>query len=143
MLVSVNKHVYLDLVQQHLPPVITAIKQECGDATYMQDNARPHVANIVKDWFIENDITVMECPPYSPDLNPIEQVWKRLKEHLQKKHPNLAKMPGGPEKVKKKLVELLPEAWEAVESSFLLKLVESMPRRVEAVIAARGWYTKY
>ena len=76
-------------------------------------------------------------------LNPIEQVWKRLKEHLPRKHPGLAMMSGGSDKVKAKLVEILPENWESVESSFLQKLVESMPRRVEAVIAAEGWYTKY
>jgi len=35
------------------------------------------------------------------------------------------------------------EAWEAVEPEFLLKLVHSMPQRLEAVIQAGGGYTSY
>ena len=40
----------------------------------MQDNASIHTAKKVKDWFKDMAIPLVDWPPYSPDLNPIEQV---------------------------------------------------------------------
>ena len=75
----------------------------------------------MRGWLAENNIKVMRWPPYSPDLNPIEQVWKRLKEQ-KRTHPGLAGMPGGPEKVKARSVEILSEIWESAECSFLQEI---------------------
>jgi hypothetical protein len=86
----------------------------------------------------------MDWPPYSPDLNPIEHVWMRLKEGLHRRFPDIADTPGGPENMRRRLAEVLPEIWEKdIEGDFLEQLWESMPQRVTAVIEARGWYTKY
>ncbi|GFU80785.1 transposable element Tcb1 transposase [Trichonephila clavipes] len=41
---------------------------------FMDDNARPHRANIVDECLQSEDITHMDWPAYSPDLNPIEHV---------------------------------------------------------------------
>ena len=35
----------------------------------MHDNARPHVAQIVKTWFNDQGIVLLPQPPYSPDVN--------------------------------------------------------------------------
>ncbi|GFU56032.1 transposable element Tcb1 transposase [Trichonephila clavipes] len=45
---------------------------------FMDDNARPQRANIVDERFQSEDITRMDCPAYSPDLNPIQHVWDML-----------------------------------------------------------------
>lgn len=54
----------------------------------MQDNARIHTARIVQDWLHEQEFEVLEWPPYSPDLNPIEHVWARLKELVNEHYCN-------------------------------------------------------
>lgn len=48
------------------------------------DNARIHHAKIIKKYCEEHNIKLVYLPPYSPELNPIEFLWKRIKRMYQK-----------------------------------------------------------
>ena len=50
-----------------------------GDVTLVMDNAPIHHAAIVRDCLNENGIRPFYQPPYSPDLNPIENVFGMIK----------------------------------------------------------------
>ena len=41
------------------------------------------------------------------------------------------------------MIEALQDAWAHLNDEFLEKLIESMPRRIEAVLKTEGWYIKY
>jgi transposase len=110
---------------------------------FMQDKAPIHTAKAVALWFRENGINVMEWPPYSPDMNPIEHLWFLLKEHVDNVNPHINNVVGGEDKIKAALFDALYKAWEALDEYYLHDLVWSMERRVEALIASEGWYTKY
>jgi transposase len=86
---------------------------------------------------------VEDWPLYSPDLNPIQHVWVELKCRLHRKYPDIGNTKGGPDKVKARLAEVLPEIWEEILDAYFENLRKSIPDRVAAVIDANGWYTRY
>ncbi|GFW09030.1 transposable element Tcb1 transposase [Trichonephila clavipes] len=65
-------HIYRDVIlEQH----VRLFRGTMGaEFLFMDDNARPHRANIVDECLQSEDITRMDCPACSPDLNPIEHV---------------------------------------------------------------------
>ncbi|GFW37868.1 transposable element Tcb2 transposase [Trichonephila clavipes] len=55
----------------------------------MDDNARPHRADIVDDYLESEGIARMAWPAYSPDLNPIENLWDALGRAISSRFPLL------------------------------------------------------
>ncbi|GFY22499.1 transposable element Tcb1 transposase [Trichonephila clavipes] len=54
---------------------------------FLDDNARPHCANIVDECLQSEDITRMDWSAYSPDLNPIQHVWDMLGRRIAARQP--------------------------------------------------------
>ena len=78
---KINTTVYKEILKKHvLPNLKTAINQL---AVFMQNNALFHTAKSLKTFLSEEDVTVMEWPAQSPDMNPIENVWKLLNERAK------------------------------------------------------------
>ena len=73
--------------------------------------------------------------PQSADLNPIEYFWHHLKTRLGD-YERPASAIG-------ELWERVQKEWEAIPASVCLNLISSMPRRAQAVLQAKGGYTKY
>lgn len=110
---------------------------------FMHDNAPIHTAKKTMNWLQDMGIEVMDWPPYSPDLNPIEHLWFRLKELVYTVRPDIEDIQGSEDTIQKTLLAALEEAWTLMDRVYMDQLIESMPHRVQAVIEAGGWYTKY
>ena len=111
--------------------------------TFMQDNASVHTAGVVGIWLRDHFIPILpNWPPYSPDLNPIEHLWARLKEMIYERHPDLDSIQDKAEQ-ERILTEVLPSCWEALDPLAIGSLVQSTPDRIEACIRANGWQTRY
>jgi len=109
---------------------------------FQQDNASIHTARKVKDWFEEHGIWVIDWPPHSPDLNPIEHIWKALKDQLYRNNPYLDFLRGSEADIQV-FAKALQDTWDSLPQALIDRLVDSMPSRLQAVHQARGWYTKY
>lgn len=84
----------------------------------------------------------MEWPPYSPDLNPIENLWALLKAKVLEIRPDLKHMPNN-ESTWEILVDTAQEAWDSLDLAIFTNLSESIPHRVQDIIKYEGWYTSY
>ena len=135
---GVSARVIYELYRDILPIII-----EQGDIDiFMHDNAPVHKARIVRELLDSLRIQVMDWPPYSPDLNPIENLWSILKREIYRLHPDLEHARDTNETLRR-LVAAAREAWANIRSDILVQLSETMPNRIEAVIQANGWYTEY
>ncbi|GFX77327.1 transposable element Tcb2 transposase [Trichonephila clavipes] len=71
-----------------LRPIVVPYAAAIGDDfTLMDDNCRPHRANLVEDFLFEEGIVRMEWPTYSPDMNPIDNVWDALGRRVAGRQP--------------------------------------------------------
>ena len=89
-----------------------------------------HKARSIQNWFGENGVEYLDWPARSPDLNPIEHLWGELERRLRARPNRPTSVPD--------LTNALVAEWKQVPTALFQRLVESLPRRVEAVIAAKG-----
>lgn len=130
-----NSQDYIEILENYLVPLIVTQFHGRG-YKFQDDNASMHTANSVKIWMRErNIITLSDWPSQSPDLNPIEHLWDELERRLKKReiHP----------KNSRELELVLQEEWSKIPQIIYQKLIESIPRRIEACISSDGWPTKY
>ncbi|GFV80159.1 transposable element Tcb1 transposase [Trichonephila clavipes] len=89
--VTMTGHIYRDVIlEQHVRLFWGAMGSEF---LFMDDNARPHRANIVDECLQSEDITRMDWPAYSPDLNPIEHVYDMLGRRIAARQPSPTCLP--------------------------------------------------
>ena len=82
-----------------------------------------HSAYLVQRWFENHGIPLMQWPPYSPDLNPIEHAWAKLKELIYKLDPELATIKGNNEELRIKFMRLIERAWEELGQDYFDGLI--------------------
>ncbi|GFW90036.1 transposable element Tc3 transposase [Trichonephila clavipes] len=87
---------------------------------FMDDNARHHRANIVDECLQSEDITRMDWPAYSPDLNPIEHVWDMLGRRIAARQPPPTCLP--------ELRRALLDEWCNIPQDQIDNLILSMPK---------------
>uniref|UniRef100_A0A3B1JRE4 Transposase Tc1-like domain-containing protein n=1 Tax=Astyanax mexicanus TaxID=7994 RepID=A0A3B1JRE4_ASTMX len=94
-------------------------------------------ADCVQEWFEEHseEFSLLPWPTDSPDLNPMKTMWDVLEQQVQ----SAAAPPGNLQELK----DLLMKSWCQIPQNTFRGLVESMPQRVEAVLAANGGPTAF
>ena len=114
-----------------LEPIVRLYAAAVGTTfVLMDDNLHPHRAAIVDDYLESEGIVHMAWPAYSPNLNPIENLWDALGRAVSSRFPPTAT-----------LIELktaLEEEWRLLNSAVVDHLTESMVTRCKLSIQVRG-----
>lgn len=121
-----TKEGYIDILEGHLLPFMQVMYPD--GCTFQHDNDPKHTAHTTKAWLQEKNVTVLKWPSNSPDLNPIENVWALLKNHLKK---------SGLRDIEQ-LKKAAEKYWDSLTHNYLQTLVGSMPRRIQACLAGEG-----
>lgn len=132
---TMDADTYLEVLQDYVRQSWEWYSFEPETMIFQQDNASSHTAKKVMDYLRRLEMTVLPWPPQSPDLNPIEHVWAYVKRQLSLYET-------APETLED-LWERVQAIWTNIPIDFLERLYESMPRRISAVIKAKGGLTKY
>lgn len=131
---TMTKEVYIDILEKNLKVSARKLKLP-GSFEFQQDNDPKHTAKVVKEWFRASNVKVMDWPAQSPDLNPIENLWDELDRRIRLRESR--------PKNCKELEAALHEEWNKITPEVCAKLVESMPRRIQAVLDNKGGHTRY
>ncbi len=100
---------------------------------FQHDNDPKLTAKAPKEWLKKKHIKVLEWPSQSPELYPIENLWRELKVQVAKCQPrNL-----------NDLERICKEVWDKIPLEMCANLVANYKKRLTSVIANKGFATKY
>ncbi|GFT51301.1 transposable element Tcb2 transposase [Trichonephila clavipes] len=114
-----------DILRPHVGPFLNGLP----GTIFQQDNARPHTARFAQDFL--RHFQTLPWPARSPDLSTVEHVWDRLKRQMSSCHSI------------HDLEWAVQDLWAHLPQENIRCLINSMPDRVAACIAAGGDPTRY
>lgn len=132
---NINSTNYQNILEVGLLPILAESSNTNAPFIFQQDLAPAHNSRSTRNWFQEHEVTVLEWPGNSPDLNPIENVWGYIKTQIRKANP----LPRTREEFKSLILRL----WSTFPIEACKKLINSMPNRCQEVITSKGYPTKY
>jgi len=126
---------YVNLIKSKALPIIKLNRKD--DFLFQQDNCPIHVSKESMKFFNEARVALLDWPPYSPDLNIVENIWAMLSNDIY--------IQGS----MKNLNELCSRIYDSVSrfnetrAADVLKLYNSMPSRLCSVLEMHGQRINY
>jgi len=131
-----DQHLYKAILNDELRQTIEYYALDHARVIFQHDNDSKHTAKKVREWLDNQPFSVInDWPAQSPDLNPIEHIWAHLKRRLNQYD--------APPSGMNALWERLENEWNQITKETCQNLIESMPQRLQAVLKAKGKWTRY
>jgi predicted transcriptional regulator len=128
-----DSDLYIHMLAVHFFPDV--LKRFRDGFCFIQDNAPPHRAADTQEYLMLKNCTVLTWPPYSPDLNCIENMWSLLSAGVYDERPSYNTLA--------ELKTAVLRAWDAIPLSKVNALIDSMTSRLRATIKQDGGHTAY
>ena len=123
------------LLEHHVLPTLEWYGLEKGKTVFRHDNDPKHKAKATMQWLSDSGPSVLDWPSQPPDLNPIEHLWAEFKKRLHKRQ-------NAPDTVED-LWLAMEEEWNNLGPEVCVKLIDTMPERIAAVLQAKGGHTSW
>lgn len=130
-----DQYMYREILERELIHTLHAYDLDPANLIFQHDNDPKHTSKSVRRWLNLQEFVVLKWPAQSPDLNPIEHLWATLKRRLNQYER--------PPKGMLELWERVEDCWASITSNECQNLYRSMPKRIAAVIAAKGRWTNF
>ena len=134
---NINGASYRDrILLPHLIPLYRRERLFWGSPLVaMEDNTPAHNAIVAKEARNTHLLPSLPWPSCSPDLNPIEEIWHRMKNEI-------SALPERPSTIQT-MEDAIWSIWAKIDQASIQAIVDTMPARIEAVLSARGGHTRY
>jgi transposase len=125
-----------EVLKPHFMPFYNKMRRKYRKEVVMQeDGAKYHFAPILTAYKDSHKVQRLDWPPQSPDLSPIENLWKQLKDRISARRHRI--------RIIQEMEVALQQEWAKLGEEMLDKLMESMPRRINQMLQNKGGSTKY
>ena len=126
---TIDSKKYINMLEKRIMP----FKEE--NMHFQHDNAPPHKAKITQEVLMNSKISVLEWRLFSPDINPIENIWWIFKQKVQQCNSTTLE----------ELQVAIMDIWQndASLNEACKAVIDSMPRRIRALERSRGGFIKY
>jgi len=132
---TMNSQQYLQVLRNELRPQLRRWYRKTEGFQFMHDGAPCHRASAIKTYLETEKISVLDWPGNSPDMNPIENVWKVMKDQLALQEVT----------TKAEMIAKIKYLWfnnKKIHET-AINGVKSMQERVQLLLKNKGMWTKY
>jgi transposase len=102
---------------------------------FQQDNAPCHKKGEVLQFLTSTGWEILEWPPRSPDLSPIEWVWNQINMKMKAIHPR--------PRTRATIRDAILEIWDGLTDYARVKTVETFRQRLKECIKHKGGFTRF
>ena len=129
---TIDAEAYVGILERHMLPSRRRLFPGTP-CLFQQDNARPHSARVTTAWLRRHRVRVLDWPACSPDLSPIENVWRIMKRRIRQRWPRTVEQ----------LKSCIHQEWAKIPLAKLQQLIPSVPKRLQSVIKRKGDVTQW
>lgn len=130
---NMNSFDYQDILANNFVPLRDELMDQ--NLILLQDNASVHKSASTIAWLTENNISFMDFPAKSPDLNPLENMWGILARMVYENGKQYYSV--------SELRAAILKAWDKIPILQCKNLAKSFQNRLLEVIRVKGKHTKY
>ncbi len=125
-----------EVLKPHYVPFYKKMVRKYGNGVMTQeDGAKYHFGKRAAAYKKLHKVHLFPWPAQSPDLSPIENLWKQLKDAISVRRHQIRTV--------EEMEHALRQEWDKIRKETLEALIESMPRRISQMIKNKGGSTKY